>query len=52
MNDKFLSNPDYNYEKVYRASTACGPMVKWVIAQLMYAEMLNKVLQLLFFIPL
>ena len=48
MNDKFLSNPDYNYEKVYRASTACGPMVKWVIAQLMYAEMLNKVLQLLF----
>lgn len=29
--------------KVNRASTACGPMVKWVKAQLLYADMLNKV---------
>ncbi len=43
MRTKYLSNPDYNFEKVNRASMACGPMVKWAIAQLEYAEMLNKV---------
>ena len=43
MQQKYLSQPDYNYEKVNRASTACGPMVKWCIAQLEYAEMLNRV---------
>merc|ERR1719427_2521204 len=43
MQDRYLSNPDYNFEKVNRASLACGPMVKWCIAQLEYAEMLNRV---------
>lgn len=33
MTSKYLSNPDYNFEKVNRASMACGPMVKWAIAQ-------------------
>ena len=33
MKSKYLANPDYNYEKVNRASLACGPMVKWAIAQ-------------------
>ncbi len=33
MKTKYLNNPDYNYEKVNRASLACGPMVKWAIAQ-------------------
>jgi hypothetical protein len=33
MRKKYLSNPDYNFEKVNRASLACGPMVKWAIAQ-------------------
>jgi len=33
MKSKYLSNPDYNFEKVNRASMACGPMVKWAIAQ-------------------
>ena len=28
-----MSNPDYNFEKVNRASVACGPLVKWAIAQ-------------------
>lgn len=28
-----MSNPSYNYEIVNRASLACGPMVKWAIAQ-------------------
>merc|ERR1719312_1923672 len=43
MKKRYLSNPDYNFEKVNRASLACGPMVKWCIAQLEYAEMLNRV---------
>jgi hypothetical protein len=33
MKLRYLSNPDYNFEKVNRASMACGPMVKWAIAQ-------------------
>ena len=43
MKQRYLSNPDYTYEKVNRASLACGPLVKWAIAQLMYAEMLKRV---------
>lgn len=33
MITKYLNNPDYNFEKVNRASLACGPLVKWAIAQ-------------------
>ena len=33
MLEKYLKNPDYNFEKVNRASLACGPLVKWAIAQ-------------------
>lgn len=33
MKTRYISNPDYNFEKVNRASMACGPMVKWAIAQ-------------------
>ena len=43
MKSKYLSNPDYTFEKVNRASLACGPLVKWAIAQLMYADMLKRV---------
>ncbi|KAK2722142.1 hypothetical protein QYM36_002631, partial [Artemia franciscana] len=43
MKAKYLSNPDYNYEKINRASVACGPLVKWAIAQLSYADILKKV---------
>ncbi|XP_049810824.1 dynein heavy chain, cytoplasmic isoform X3 [Schistocerca nitens] len=43
MKAKYLSNPDYNFEKVNRASMACGPMVKWAIAQINYADMLKRV---------
>ena len=35
MKTKYLNNPDYNFEKVNRASLACGPMVKWAIAQVL-----------------
>ncbi|BHF62050.1 Cytoplasmic dynein 1 heavy chain 1 [Sparganum proliferum] len=43
MKKKYLENPDFNFEKVNRASSACGPMVKWVIAQISYADILKKV---------
>uniref|UniRef100_A0A183BLW5 Dynein heavy chain, cytoplasmic n=2 Tax=Globodera pallida TaxID=36090 RepID=A0A183BLW5_GLOPA len=39
----YEGNPDWEFEKVNRASLACGPMVKWAKAQLSYAKMLNKV---------
>ncbi|XP_055612109.1 dynein heavy chain, cytoplasmic isoform X2 [Uranotaenia lowii] len=43
MKSRYISNPDYNFEKVNRASMACGPMVKWAIAQVEYADMLKRV---------
>ena len=33
METEFLRDPNYNYEAVNRASEACGPLVKWAIAQ-------------------
>ena len=36
MNKDYLSDPNYNYETVNRASKACGPLVKWAIAQVSY----------------
>jgi len=29
----YLSDPDFNFEVVNRASKACGPLVSWVLAQ-------------------
>ncbi|RWS14208.1 Dynein heavy chain: cytoplasmic-like protein [Dinothrombium tinctorium] len=43
MKSKYLDNPDYNFDKVNRASLACGPLVKWAIAQLNYADMLKRI---------
>ena len=43
MRSKYLQNPDYNFEKINHASNACGPLVKWAIAQVEYAEMLKRV---------
>ncbi|XP_054277851.1 dynein heavy chain, cytoplasmic-like isoform X3 [Macrosteles quadrilineatus] len=43
MHTRYLSNPEYTFEKVNRASMACGPMVKWAVAQVSYADMLKKV---------
>lgn len=33
MKKNYMSNPNFNYEMVNRASLACDPMVKWAIAQ-------------------
>src|SRR5688500_13426065 len=43
MKTKYLDNPEYNFEKVNRASLACGPLVKWATAQLNFADMLKKI---------
>ena len=43
LKKKYLSDPDYVFEKVDRASKACGPLVKWAIAQINYADMLLSV---------
>lgn len=43
MNSRYLSNPDYTFDKVNRASLACGPLVKWATAQFNYADMLKRV---------
>ena len=37
------SKPEFNFEAVNRASKACGPLVKWVIAQISYADMLQQI---------
>lgn len=43
MKKEYLSRPSYNYEVVNHASKACGPVVKWVIAQINFSEILEKV---------
>ena len=43
MKSKYLDNAEFNYEKINRASVACGPLVKWAIAQCNYADMLKRV---------
>ncbi|KAJ2764446.1 dynein heavy chain, partial [Coemansia nantahalensis] len=39
----YLERPEFNFEMVNRASKACGPLVKWVAAQVEYAEILERV---------
>ena len=36
MKTRFLDNPDYDFEKVNKASQACGPLVKWAKAQVKF----------------
>ena len=43
MKKDFLSRPSFNFETVQRASKACGPLVKWAIAQVRFSEILDKV---------
>lgn len=41
--EKYLNNPDLEFEKVNRASVACGPMIKWLKSQILYSSILSKV---------
>jgi dynein heavy chain 1 len=43
MRKNFLNHPSFNFETVNRASKACGPLVKWVIAQVRFSEILDRV---------
>ena len=43
MNKEFLSRSSYNYEAVNRASRACGPLVEWVMAQVRFSEILDRI---------
>ncbi|TFY72237.1 hypothetical protein EVG20_g758 [Dentipellis fragilis] len=43
MKKDFLSRSSFNFETVNRASKACGPLVKWVLAQVRFSEILDKV---------
>jgi dynein heavy chain 1 len=39
----YLSNEDFTFEKVNRASRACGPLAKWIRSQIEYASILVRV---------
>ena len=43
MQNEFLSKEDFTYERVNRASKACGPLVQWVEAQVNYSSILDRV---------
>jgi len=43
MRNDYLNNPEFTFEKVNRASKACGPLVQWVSAQVNYSEILDRV---------
>ena len=43
MQHEYLSNDDFTYEKVNRASKACGPLVQWVEAQVNYSSILDRI---------
>ncbi|KAK4989517.1 dynein heavy chain [Elasticomyces elasticus] len=43
MQADYLSNGEFTYERVNRASKACGPLVQWVQAQVKYSEILDRV---------
>ena len=43
MRKDFISNPEFTFEKVNRASKACGPLVQWVTAQVQYSDILDRV---------
>ena len=40
---EYLSRPEYNYDTIQRASKACGPLASWVLAQVHFADILERV---------
>lgn len=43
VRNEYLSKEEFTFEKVNRASKACGPLVQWVEAQVLYSEILERV---------
>ncbi|KAG8527498.1 uncharacterized protein KY384_007650 [Bacidia gigantensis] len=43
MQQEFLTKEDFTYERVNRASKACGPLVQWVQAQVNFSAILDRI---------
>lgn len=43
MQKVYLAREEFNYEAVYRASKACGPLLQWVVAHLTYSRILQNI---------
>ncbi|CAN3373628.1 hypothetical protein DIURU_005432 [Diutina rugosa] len=43
LEENYLSRPDYTFEAAQRASKACGPLLRWVLAQFSYASIISSV---------
>lgn len=43
MQRDYLTKEDFTFERVNRASKACGPLVQWVVAQVNYSAILDRV---------
>ena len=43
MQTDFLNKEDFTYERVNRASKACGPLVQWVEAQVNFSAILDRI---------
>jgi dynein heavy chain 1, cytosolic len=43
MQNEYLSKEEFTFERVNRASKACGPLVQWVEAQVNYSDILDRV---------
>ena len=43
MNKEYLSRSNFNFEVVNHASRACGPLVKWLVAQVRFSSILDRV---------
>lgn len=43
MQNEFLSKDEFTYERVNRASKACGPLVQWVEAQVNFSDILDRI---------
>ena len=43
MQNEFLTKEDFTYERVNRASKACGPLVQWVEAQVNFSAILDRI---------
>ncbi|KAK4618664.1 Dynein heavy chain, cytoplasmic [Fulvia fulva] len=43
MQAEYLSKEEFTFERVNRASKACGPLVQWVQAQVHYSAILDRV---------
>lgn len=43
IRERYIGQPLFVYEAVQRASKACGPLLSWVVSQVEYASILEKV---------